>query len=129
MSRIPWNVRRWLFQRARAGLALCLLLSLLAGCGAPALPTPTSSPAGSTTSGLTLVRSSSVQTAAQTGGGQGSMRLLLSQGTPAAAAAESVPVGDTQPLTTDQTLAVLKRLPALAALPGEQQAFRLPAET
>lgn len=57
------------------------------------------------------------------------MRLLLSQGTPAAAAAESVPVGDTQPLTTDQTLAVLKRLPALAALPGEQQAFRLPAET
>ncbi len=57
------------------------------------------------------------------------MRIALSQGSEVVSRPEPVPPAETQPLTAQETEALLKRLAALEDQTGDQQEFRLPPET
>ncbi len=54
--------------------------------------------------------------------------IRLSDGNPQPQAVESLPLAVGEPLSDEETAAILARLPALAPLPGEQVDFKLPDE-
>ena len=114
-----------LFRQARLALALLLLASLAPACAKSKTPTPT--PGGTGATGLTYARPALAVGA--TTGGESGMRLALSAAAEQPVAQASVPLAPSEPLTTDQALAVLMRLPPMPTDPEQAQPFRLPPQT
>ncbi len=114
-----------LFRQARLALALLLLVSLAPACAKSKTPTP--KPGGDGATGLTYARPAAAVGA--TTGGESGMRLALSAASEEPVVQASVALAASEPLTTDQTQAVLNRLPAMPTDPEQAQPFRLPPQT
>ena len=109
---------------ARLLLAVLLLTEALLACDSPTKPSVT--PVKGADRALTYVRPADPVADA---GGETGMRLALSEGSELTAPFSSTPLADSQPLSPDETQALLDRLPELEGADEDQQQLRLPPET